>query len=60
MNKKFNSEYRGLRKSEQIYDYEEGKILREIKIKFNEDGYDQSISIKKHRYYDFYEGIYIE
>lgn len=40
MNKKFNSEYRGLSKSEKIYDY--------------------SISIKKDRHYDYYEGRYID
>ena len=43
MNKKFNSEYRGLSKSEKIYDYEDGKLFREIEINFDDDGYDYSI-----------------
>ena len=53
MNKKFNSEYRGLSKSEKIYDYEDGTLFREIEINFEDDGYDYSISIKKDRYYDY-------
>ncbi len=60
MNKKFNSEYRGLSKSEKIYDYEDGKLFREIEIYFDDDGYDYSIAIKKDRHYDYYEGRYID
>lgn len=60
MNKKFNSEYRGLSKSEKIYDYEDGTLFREIEINFDDDGYDYSINIKKDRHYDYYEGRYID